>query len=131
MNFGKTQAQFVGTYVGEAFGISTKIPCNYDNLTYYLLLCNFILPLFSIPLTFFMIPDSRMRDPIVVDDGLASTDGGGNEQERRRGSEELLVVGDLKETSTADPGGAGGQLESFFEMELMNANVGEDRGTQG
>lgn len=131
MNFGKTQAQFVGTYIGEAFGISTKEPCNYTNLTYYILTCNFCLPLLSIPLTFCMIPDIRMKDPIIVNpenDSGQEDDGGASKQvkERTEFDRDRRGSSDSMEHLVSHQGSSGDASE-----QIVSTSSNEESGDEG
>eukprot|EP00123_Amoebidium_parasiticum_P021852 comp7493_c0_seq1/m.3156 comp7493_c0_seq1/g.3156 ORF comp7493_c0_seq1/g.3156 comp7493_c0_seq1/m.3156 type:complete len:624 (-) comp7493_c0_seq1:377-2248(-) len=64
-NFGGNVSRSVGVYMIEAFGIKTTVPCNFDNLTYLVVVCHMLLPLLHIPLTFILIPKARLTDRIL------------------------------------------------------------------
>lgn len=57
------------TYTYQFAGIKTKDPCNFDNLNLLVFVCHCALPLIAIPLTFVLIPDKKMTDKIIDDDG--------------------------------------------------------------
>ena len=74
-NMGQNVSQSLGAYLITAMGVKTacepspeeECDCNFDNLPQLLFICHMFLPLLSIPLTFVLIPNIKMTDPIDVD----------------------------------------------------------------
>ena len=75
-NLGQNLSLSLGTYLVTKFGVRTvckptlteECDCNFDTLPQLLFLCHMCLPLLSIPLTFWLIPDKRMTETIKLED---------------------------------------------------------------
>eukprot|EP01134_Creolimax_fragrantissima_P000565 CFRG0565T1 len=63
-NFGKAVSSSIGVVLIQAFGIKTKHPCDFTNLTALIVLCHIVLPLSCIPLTFILLPKAYMTDTL-------------------------------------------------------------------
>ncbi|EKX41851.1 hypothetical protein GUITHDRAFT_88253 [Guillardia theta CCMP2712] len=68
-NFGGVVSSQIGVYATQAAGIKTKDPCDFENLNMLVLVCHCLLPLIAIPLTFLLIPNKRMTDKLIDDEG--------------------------------------------------------------
>ena len=42
--------------------------CDFENLSWLIVVCHFFLPLLAIPLTFVLIPDAKLTDSLTVDE---------------------------------------------------------------
>jgi folate/biopterin transporter len=67
-NFGQTVSRNIGTAALPVFGVKlvAKGPCEWDNLWLLVLVCHGLIPLVTIPLTFFLIPNNRLTDEMIV-----------------------------------------------------------------
>ena len=77
-NFGGVVSSQLGVFASQYAGIKTTEKegeqCNFDNLNMLVFICHVLLPLIAIPLTFVLIPNKRMTDKIISDDGTEITD---------------------------------------------------------
>lgn len=77
-NFGGVVSSQLGVYASQVAGIKTTEKegeeCNFDNLNMLVFICHVLLPLIAIPLTFVLIPNKRMTDKIIADDGTEIPD---------------------------------------------------------
>ena len=75
-NMGQNVSQSIGAYMISAIGVRTvckpsieeECDCDFSALPQLLFLCHMFLPLLTIPLTWVLIPDIKMTDPIDVGD---------------------------------------------------------------
>ncbi|UPQ97416.1 folate-biopterin transporter [Chloropicon primus] len=73
-NMGQNVSQSLGAYMITAMGVKTackpsvdeECDCDFSNLPQLLFICHMFLPLLTIPLTFVLIPNIKMTDPIEV-----------------------------------------------------------------
>ena len=58
----------IHVFVFAVFGVKlvAKGPCEWDNLWLLVLVCHGLIPLVTIPLTFFLIPNNRLTDEMSV-----------------------------------------------------------------
>jgi folate/biopterin transporter len=72
-NFGGVVSSQLGVFASQWAGIKTTeengAKCNFDNLNMLVFVCHVALPVIAIPLTFVLIPNKRMTDKIITDDG--------------------------------------------------------------
>eukprot|EP01063_Lacrimia_lanifica_P008472 TRINITY_DN1550_c0_g3_i1.p1 TRINITY_DN1550_c0_g3~~TRINITY_DN1550_c0_g3_i1.p1 ORF type:complete len:588 (+),score=222.70 TRINITY_DN1550_c0_g3_i1:67-1830(+) len=76
-NFGYQVALIMGLYATEALGVEAKPngDCTWDNLAWLVFIAHAVLPLFTIPLTFVLLPNAKLTDKLAVDiDGAADPD---------------------------------------------------------
>ena len=82
-NFGGVVSSQLGVYASQWAGIKTTDSggkaCNFDNLNALVFVCHVALPAIAIPLTFVLIPDKKMTDRIISDDGGELLDGADEE----------------------------------------------------
>eukprot|EP00047_Mylnosiga_fluctuans_P003367 m.228796 g.228796 ORF g.228796 m.228796 type:complete len:516 (-) comp11791_c0_seq1:56-1603(-) len=64
-NFGQGIALSLGRVFMGALHIESQAPCDFTRLPLLIVICHFIFPLATIPLTFFLIPDSKMTDDLI------------------------------------------------------------------
>ena len=75
-NMGQNVSQSLGAYMITAMGVRTQCSategnpcdCDFQNLPALLFICHMFLPLLTIPLTWVLIPDIKMTDPIELGD---------------------------------------------------------------
>ena len=75
-NMGQNVSQSLGAYMITAMGVRTQCSategnpcdCDFENLPALLFICHMFLPLLTIPLTWVLIPDIKMTDPIELGD---------------------------------------------------------------
>ncbi|GAB0497914.1 hypothetical protein MMPV_009251 [Pyropia vietnamensis] len=76
-NFGVAVASAMGSLAMDVAGIHTPGPgggrCNFDRLPLLIAIGHVGLPLLVLPLTFWLIPNARMTDDLLVGRGLPST----------------------------------------------------------
>lgn len=75
-NFGSNVSRALGVALIKGFGIRTTVPCDFTRLPQLLLLTHVALPLLTVPLVWFLIPDARMTDNLFGED--AAVEGGGD-----------------------------------------------------
>lgn len=75
-NFGSNVSRALGVALIKGFGIRTTVPCDFTRLPQLLLLTHVALPLLTVPLVWFLIPDARMTDNLFGED--AAAEGGGD-----------------------------------------------------
>lgn len=66
-NFGGSVAAAVGSSLTSAFGVEADLEtneCSFQGLSALVLLCHIALPLCVVPLTFLLIPDAALKDPL-------------------------------------------------------------------
>ena len=82
-NFGGVVSSQLGVYASQWAGIKTTDSggkaCNFENLNALVFVCHVALPAIAIPLTFVLIPDKKMTDKIISDDGGELLDGADEE----------------------------------------------------
>lgn len=59
-NFGQNVSQSIGLFMTSLLGIKATGECNFDNLNLLVFLSHFVLPFFTIPLTFVLIPKAKI-----------------------------------------------------------------------
>jgi len=101
-NFGTAVGSSIGAFATDQFDILTPKdgPCNFDNLTWLIIVGHVILPLLTVPLTFLLIPNARMTDDLL---GVASGSQGGDVEEGAKSDAPDDKEGD--ETSSSDGAG--------------------------
>eukprot|EP00123_Amoebidium_parasiticum_P007040 comp17831_c0_seq1/m.17974 comp17831_c0_seq1/g.17974 ORF comp17831_c0_seq1/g.17974 comp17831_c0_seq1/m.17974 type:complete len:594 (-) comp17831_c0_seq1:231-2012(-) len=69
-NFGANVSRSIGVYMIQALGVSMSNdgPCEYSKLPLLIVVCHIILPALSVPLTFILIPEARLTDPVMKDE---------------------------------------------------------------
>lgn len=60
----KAVSRSIGLYMMDAFNIQTQV-CNFDNLSYLLMVCHMWLPLVGVPLSFMLLPKQRLSDDLL------------------------------------------------------------------
>jgi len=69
-NFGGAVSAALGSTLTAAFAIDadrTTETCNFENLTRFIVVAHILLPLCVVPLTWSLIPDARLMDPLNID----------------------------------------------------------------
>ncbi|CBH16017.1 pteridine transporter, putative [Trypanosoma brucei gambiense DAL972] len=67
-NLGASMGSVVGSVVMEyALPVSSKLPCNFENLKWLVVIAGFLAPLLQIPMVFTLLPRARMCDDLDVD----------------------------------------------------------------
>lgn len=72
-NFGRSVSQSIGVYLIYFLGIRTSVAdsidghCNFDKLPLLVFISHFVFPLVTIPLTFILLPGSRINEDIDLD----------------------------------------------------------------
>lgn len=66
-NFGASVASSLGVLALDIGGIKTPTdkPCDFTNLTLLIIIGHVVLPLLTIPLTFWLIPNAKMTDDLI------------------------------------------------------------------
>lgn len=79
-NFGASVASALGVLALDVGGIETPedAPCDFSNLTWLIIFGHVVLPLLTIPLTFWLIPNARMTDDLIGGLPMAATNDGGD-----------------------------------------------------
>jgi hypothetical protein len=83
-NLGNALSGSFGVFAMQYAGIKTDMTedgeCDFSNLPVLIVVCGMLLPLLSVPLTFVLIPDMAMTDP-VKEDGASVVDAGGRQED--------------------------------------------------
>eukprot|EP01064_Diplonema_japonicum_P031003 TRINITY_DN5412_c0_g1_i1.p1 TRINITY_DN5412_c0_g1~~TRINITY_DN5412_c0_g1_i1.p1 ORF type:complete len:598 (+),score=61.62 TRINITY_DN5412_c0_g1_i1:84-1796(+) len=70
-NFGMQVSRNTGGFLASSFGIVAnehQDECEFGNLPLLIFICHMVFPLFTVPLTFFLLPDARLTDEILTPD---------------------------------------------------------------
>eukprot|EP00921_Rhytidocystis_pertsovi_P014956 GHVQ01023976.1.p1 GENE.GHVQ01023976.1~~GHVQ01023976.1.p1 ORF type:complete len:553 (+),score=51.39 GHVQ01023976.1:717-2375(+) len=65
LNFGYSCSKILGVVAMSVAGIKSQPPCDFSSLPWLLVWCHGVLPLLCIPLTFVLIPDAYMSEPLA------------------------------------------------------------------
>lgn len=103
-NFGASVASALGVLAIDIGGIETPddAPCDFSNLTWLIIFGHVVLPLLTIPLTFWLIPNARMTDDLIGGLPMAATDDGSDTSDDGAGDKE--EGGDASSSSGAEEG---------------------------
>uniref|UniRef100_A0A0G4I6L7 Folate/biopterin transporter n=1 Tax=Chromera velia CCMP2878 TaxID=1169474 RepID=A0A0G4I6L7_9ALVE len=63
-NFGTSVSQAMGAFLIKQSDIRTTVPCNFDALAELVFFCHFVCPMLMVPLSFWLIPNSKMDAPV-------------------------------------------------------------------
>lgn len=113
-NFGVAVASAMGSLAMDVAGIRTPGPgggpCNFDRLPLLIAIGHVGLPLLVLPLTFWLIPNARMTDDLLVGGGLPSTTADDKDSGGSSASADDVKDGEVTPSSTDGKGNSSGEI---------------------
>lgn len=122
-NFGSSVASALGVLALDVGGIKTPDDalCDFSNLTWLIIIGHMVLPLLTIPLTFWLIPNARMTDDLVGGLPMAATNDGADASDNKGASKG--GAGDSSSSSGAEQGAEEGADPSRFPGAVVGAEA--------